>query len=337
MEGSPQKRTGHQQRAILAALGSGPTTADRLRSLVADGGRADNFSRALRTLQQRGDVVANDAGLLILGSRPCVAASKDGDDYLPGRGPWKARYRALCYLFDALASGTAVRISSVPGIVSHADVLLASRAAQRLEEQGVVRRHFADGSVFQLVKHGGAALKRIWSHERAFCQIAGWDITHAHAEHMAALLRGDSLRQEAAAASFLYDVLGQNNVSRRSGLGAEALARLRLIAGLPVAVQEAMERRGLPPTFVRNLPMGASEQDLLALIEDPTGGYEEASKSSRDDPLCSPQQSSDPAALQQNELLATCVKLCAVTAELVSAMERKLDWLAKELGYEEPP
>jgi len=35
------------------------------------------------------------------------------------------------------------------------------------------------------------------------------------------------------------------------------------------------------------------------------------------------------------ELLATCVKLCAFTADAIARMESKLTFLANELGYRE--
>ncbi len=320
MEDTKVRRSGRLQRSLLDALASGPLTRQELRQRVD--ARADNFGRSLAILLSEGKVRSSDGAFALASDddrQPPFARPYKG--YRPyGSTPWVTAYRELTQLFIDLASGEELHLPDDP----HHPMRL--HVVDQLLAQGVLVRQ---GPRASLTVADPKALKRIWADERAFCTLAGWEIEAQHAEHMAALLRGGDRRSEAAAATHLYRVIGQNNTARRTGLSPEHISALRTFATLPDAVQAHLESRGLHVRAALHFRFCRSEDEMLSKLAELEGA--ETTPTEPDESRTA--SVNDDAPVSDRQLLETCVKLCAAVAEIAAELNRKVDWLAKELGY----
>lgn len=335
------ERIGKLQASILGVLGSGARTLADLQKHFAAEYRHDNVARAVGILEHRGMIEDSHPrgppgttrrnrhyGIIDL-----TAAAKDMIDngeviaspvapVARERGASKhVEYGALARAFLGLSSGDPLKADEVfPSRVGRREFAL--RTMETLQRLGLIEPVSNDRFVLKDPK----AFRATWADEHLFCAVLGRECSKEQAESMSALLNGGSLREEAAAAAFLYNVIGQENTARRTGLSSSAVMALRRVAALAPEVQEAMEKRGLGARWILNFVHDASTAKLLAAME--SG---ELLASIEPEPVQMREPADDgPGAA---EMLATCLKLCAFTAEAVAGMERKLDFLAKELGY----
>lgn len=302
-------RIGRLQRAIIEALAERPrSVADLSQHLGAE--RTDNLRRSLAALAAAGRLVERN-GLLRLEEH-----TWKGSRLRTSERMWRREYKALTQAFMLLSIGDPVGAEELfPP--RRAGSEFGKRMLQRLQDAHVME--FVADNLFGVKDK--RAMQDIWGHEAKFCALGEWSVTAAHIDDVQTLLSGGPLLRQASAAAALCESLGQENVYRRTGLSTVALKDLRNAAAVPASVVDALEQRGLGAAWLRDVDLEASAEALIGIMDPPAPPYREASNDGDADDL------------DHEQLLVTCVKLCAATADIVAKMERRLDWLAKELGY----
>ena len=309
-------RIGRLQRNIIRLLAESPRRVDVLHAALP-AYRRDNVLRAVRHLKRQGFIV-DDGGTLSCPEPPVLNDEKRAASIA------RHEYGALSSAFLLLSQGAPCTGDELfpPNAVSRQ---FAAKAIDALERARLIEQltgcySIADGRLFQST----------WADERLFCATLGWECDTEQAYSIALLLGGGSLREEAAAAAVLYECIGQWNTSRRTGLPVGQITALRRVAALSPETQDAMVRRGLNARWILGFPAGTPEPEVVAAIESGPPEKPQAAAADSDSSGGEP-----PSELPDAELLAHCLKLCAFTAATVARMERKLDFLATELGYHE--
>lgn len=315
-------RIGRLQSSILRLLAEKPRTVDALHAELP-AYRRDNVLRSVKVLERSGKVVADGAAppayTVTQGHAPVFDVPPRREAAVP-----RNEYTALTVAFLLLSQGSPRAPTELfpPHAVARK---FALRTLESLLQLDLIEPA-ANGC---FVIKNAQAFKSTWADERRFCAVLGKECSTEQAYSMSLLLSGNgSLREDAAAAAVLYEDIGQENTARRTGLSTPTVTALRRVASLAPEVQEAMEANDLGARWILSFPADVSSPEVMAAIAShqaiPGEDMEvaEAAEAAEAEP-------------GNAELLATCVKLCAFTADAVARMESKLTFLANELGYRE--
>lgn len=315
----PGHRIGRLQSSILRLLAEKPRTVDALHAELP-AYRRDNVLRSVKVLERSGRIAGDDA------ATPTYAVQRGipVPDATPAREVAVPRneYTALTVAFLLLSQGSPRAPTELfpPHTVTRK---FALRALESLLQLDLIEPA-ANGC---FVIKNAQAFKSTWADERRFCAVLGKECSTEQAYSMGLLLSGNgSLREDAAAAAVLYEDIGQENTARRTGLSTPTVTALRRIASLAPEVQESMEANDLGARWILSFPADVSSSEVMAAIASHQAIPGEDTVAEADAAEAEPGNA---------ELLATCVKLCAFTADAIARMESKLTFLANELGYRE--
>lgn len=316
----PGHRIGRLQSSILRLLAEKPRTVDALHAELPTY-RRDNVLRSVKVLERSGRVVGDDAATptyAVQGGVPIPDATPTREVAVP-----RNEYTALTVAFLLLSQGSPRAPTELfpPHTVTRK---FALRALESLLQLDLIEPA-ANGC---FVIKNAQAFKSTWADERRFCAVLGKECSTEQAYSMSLLLSGNgSLREDAAAAAVLYEDIGQENTARRTGLSTPTVTALRRVASLAPEVQEAMEANDLGARWILSFPADVSSSEVMAAIA--MAGIAGMEHEAEEEPGAADAEPGNA------ELLATCVKLCAFTADAIARMESKLTFLANELGYRE--
>lgn len=327
------------------------------KELKAQGVRMDNVTRSIERLEVRGWIVRTPddrvgltrSGLEVRETKsvphnevveqpPEPEPKLTHGEYMRqkalGLAPWHLQYKTLVDAFKMLADGAQHHLSELFPRRRE----FGTRTVTTMCKEGILAEA-PEG--FFAIRHK-EAFRAIWDDEKIFCTLGGWPIDHA--QDMDCLIHGaDDVRLEGAAAVRLQDLVGYSNVRRRTGLSQKRLNELRDFAELPPEVQTAYLDSGIPFEWVGEVRL-AHESDRIPKIhrmkmmaeedaepeprvetppETPPGFFEGLAASEDD-------------AEAVTDIAGTTLKLVVGLIDLVSELNKKVDFLANELGYKPP-
>ena len=166
----------------------------------------------------------------------------------------------------------------------------------------------------RVMESSASTFQAVWADERVFCKYA--DHPSAHADAVNRLLSEQlSLADRAELVCSAALSIGLNNVARRIGIGFNQATNLTKLNKLPSSVKPLVRT----PSEANVLSKMANEQEMLEALR----GHAAEPEDDLEEPP------------NVHEMAAATLKLAAATFELAASTERKITWIAKELGWKE--
>lgn len=172
--------------------------------------------------------------------------------------------------------------------------------------------------------------KSIWDDEVLFCKFFGWPTAHAADVNILLSGRELSLQEQVDITARVAPVIGNSNTARRAGWDFNKVTKLLRLSRLPAAVREHPAIKLRFANELASLPNERAMLDWLEARSSETHEVEEAlyEHSNDDEGVLELEPEPD-----VKEMLATTLKLSAATFDMMSSIERKISWIAKELGW----
>lgn len=337
-----------------------------LHAMVGDPADRSDFRKLLRRMEKDGLLEVEKAPGAPKGESPLtvrlltVEAPDDESDAdhasalprAPSTDPvlkaWRTQYRSLCFLVRKLGEGGVHQAAHLRASLRKSDDSFFDTVVANLKKRGAV----VSPSESTLSAHP-TELQKVWDSEELLCSVAGWSEL-PHAQHISVLLTGGTLLEETLAVASLTKLLGHNLIKLRTGVHGEATNMLQRWAAVDPALLRFASEHGIVSRHVRAVER-AEPGKRMALLErivdehlslrtalsiadgsempDELPRATELRHATVDDEGY--EDEPPPSAAGSDQKLDVLLKLVFGIAGDVSALRQRVDWLAKELGYEE--
>jgi hypothetical protein len=324
---------------------------------VGDPRDRSDFRKLLREMEEDGTIQIEKAAYAPKGSSPITIRLADAADPEPDAPTWdrpivprvhppevnglsftqwRSRYAMLCSLIRRLGEGGVHQVEHLrapfDGTGLFFDTIIAN-----LKNRGAVTAP-SDSTL----SASTLELQKVWDSEEALCSVGGW-VDVSHAGHVAVLLHGATLLEEALAFAELNQLIGFTTVTLRIGVSRSTAFTLQHWSKMERDVLEFASKHNVARSMVLTLRNAdpSRRMDLLKRAVEENLSTREVHEAATYGDVGQEQEqqtngvSTATADAARDPALDILLKMVFGIAGDVSALRQRVDWLANELGYKE--